>query len=262
MLEERKILEKEKTPTCPAGDRAPSVDDKFLDAMFTRLSTDPTFAHYDPQIIKPKSYNTKETPPWILVLDNFLPTHQETLRHLQSDEIQKGFALSALSGGKSNANYRRSESYNCANTCLEEDWVSAIVKGMEDVTGLSMTNAEDITFTHYGVSGKYGKHHDYTLEVTNPPMWRNCGPRVLTFLVYLNPVERGGATSFFHLDTAIEPKPGRALVFVNVLRQRPFEKDERTAHEALVVEAGEKYIAQTWFHQYDYQANMKSNCCG
>ena len=42
----------------------------------------------------------------------------------------------------------------------------------------------------------------------------------------------------------------------------PFEKDERTAHEALKVLKGEKYILQTWFYMYDYASNIDNNCCG
>ena len=40
------------------------------------------------------------------------------------------------------------------------------------------------------------------------------------------------------------------------------EKDERTAHEALKVLKGEKYILQTWFYMYDYASNIDNNCCG
>jgi len=258
--EQVRMRQKVEANTCPAGSRVPAADDKFLDAMFTRLSTDTNFAHFSPRVLKPESPND-ESPPWVLVLDHFLPTHEETMNHLTSKEIQEQFALSALGGGGTNDKYRRSESYNCAGACLQQAWVAPIVQGMEHATGLTMAYAEDITFTHYRKGGFYGRHHDYSLKESNPKLWENCGPRILTFLVYLNDVDLGGATSFFHLGLDVEPKKGRALIFPDVFPERPFEKDERTAHEALIVNAGEKYIAQTWFHQYDYQVNMDKKCC-
>ena len=93
--------------------------------------------------------------------------------------------------------------------------------------------------------GFYGRHHDFMISKERS----TCGPRVLTFLVYLNDVEEGGATSFSHLGVNVAPKRGRAIVWANIVF------DERTAHEALPVIKGTKYASQVWWHQYD------ERCC-
>lgn len=247
---------------CPAGSRVPSIDSQYLHSLFTRLSSDAQFAHLGPSVVS-RGGPSSDDAPWALVLDDFLSASElkAAVDYLRSSEARTKFGISGLGGGSQNYNYRRSESMNCQGPCLSEPWINPMVERMTELLGLNMRHAEDVTLTHYGKGGFYGRHHDYILETSNPPSWRNCGSRILTFLVYLNDVEEGGATSFFHLGLDVEPKPGRALIFPNVFPDKPREKDERTAHEAKIVEKGEKFIAQTWFHLYDYQANKKESCC-
>lgn len=57
---------------------------------------------------------------------------------------------------------------------------------------------------------------------------------LLTFMVYLNAVERGGETAFLDIDTRVIPKPGRALLF-----------QHRLLHEGSLVEAGIKYVLRS-----------------
>jgi hypothetical protein len=53
-------------------------------------------------------------------------------------------------------------------------------------------------------------------------------------MIYLNEVEDGGQTTFLELGAAIEPKPGRALLF-----QHP------VLHEGSEVRAGVKYAIRS-----------------
>jgi prolyl 4-hydroxylase len=69
--------------------------------------------------------------------------------------------------------------------------------------------------------------------------------------LYLNDVEAGGGTKFNDLNITVMPKRGRALLWPSVHNDEPNLKDERTKHEALPVEAGVKYGANAWFHQFD-----------
>ena len=84
---------------------------------------------------------------------------------------------------------------------------------------------------------KYDEHHDYIEYEQN----RMEGPRILTVYLYLNDVEAGGGTRFPGLDITVMPKRGRVLVWPSVLNDEPSEKDFRTNHAALPVEAGVKY---------------------
>ena len=72
---------------------------------------------------------------------------------------------------------------------------------------------------------------------------RNQFQRRATVLVYLNDVATGGRTRFTHLDLAIEPKRGRALVFFPAFKDG--HPDERTLHEAEEA-VDEKWVAQQW----------------
>ncbi|KAK9823499.1 hypothetical protein WJX72_003188 [[Myrmecia] bisecta] len=67
--------------------------------------------------------------------------------------------------------------------------------------------------------------------------------RQATLLIYLNDVDEGGRTRFEHLDIAIQPRCGKALLFYPAfVNGRP---DARTLHTAET--AGEtKWIAQVW----------------
>jgi hypothetical protein len=73
--------------------------------------------------------------------------------------------------------------------------------------------------------------------------FRQQGVRILTVYLYLNDVEAGGGTNFDQLDITVMPKRGRALLWPSVLDRAPSDKDGRTTHQALPVEAGVKYGA-------------------
>ncbi|CAE8609660.1 unnamed protein product [Polarella glacialis] len=80
-------------------------------------------------------------------------------------------------------------------------------------------------------------------------------------MTYLSDVEEGGATHFPELGIEVKPKAGRALLWADVVADKPLMRDPRTTHEALPVIKGTKYVANTWFEQYDRHANEAANCC-
>lgn len=99
-------------------------------------------------------------------------------------------------------------------------------------------------------------HHDYIPAQQD----RQCGPRILTFFLYLSDVEEGGGTNFPQLDLTIEAKRGRALLWPSVLDSEPMKKDGRMMHQALEVVAGTKFAANGWIHMYDYQMAQSKGC--
>ena len=97
-------------------------------------------------------------------------------------------------------------------------------------------------------------HHDYILHNRD----RQQGVRILTAYFYLNDVQKGGGTKFTDLDITVMPKRGRVLFWPSVLNDKPHEKDGRTNHQALPVEAGVKFGANGWFHQYDFKVRTSN----
>lgn len=54
----------------------------------------------------------------------------------------------------------------------------------------------------------------------------------LTRFLYLSDVDEGGETSFPHLNIAVKPKKGRALLWPSVLDQNGLrDQDGRTHHQ-------------------------------
>lgn len=164
--------------------------------------------------------------------------------------------------GQNNNLYRNSSSFNCGSLdpCAQRSGIRSHRERVSAVLGVGLEHSEDLNVLRYEPGGFYKRHHDYILPQNNPDH-DNCGPRVLTFLSYLADVEEGGGTHFFHLNIVVRPKAGRAVLFADTLRDDPLSKDERTAHEASTVIKGTKYTATTWLHQYDMEANQRSQCC-
>lgn len=69
----------------------------------------------------------------------------------------------------------------------------------------------------YEVGQYYRSHHDYIRHQRE----RHCGPRILTFFLYLTDVEEGGATRLNDLGIDVEPKVGRALLWPSVMNYDP-----------------------------------------
>lgn len=77
-------------------------------------------------------------------------------------------------------------------------------------------------------------------------MEKLCGPRILTFFLYLSDVEEGGTTDFTKLGISVKPKLGNVLLWPSVLDEDPTEVDWRMQHYAKPVTKGIKYAANHW----------------
>lgn len=204
----------------------------MINSVFKNIETD--FPQYDPELI--------HSEPGIVVFDKFLNEDECT----KLKKIPPCFHLSGLANGSDNINYRNSLSFVCNGDYLKLDIIQKIQKRIETIVKIKKENFEEMVITKYNKGGFYGKHHDFILEETNPENFKKLGPRILTFLIYLSDVDDGGQTCFFHLNKSVEPKMGRAILWTNVLDN--LDKNELSAHEALKVLEGEKYISQTWIH--------------
>lgn len=129
---------------------------------------------------------------------------------------------------------------------------------IEAVTAVPSVNYENFQVLKYGVGQRYNVHHDYGADDVKLA----CGPRILTFFLYLSDVEEGGETAFPSLDIAVKPKKGRALLWPSTLSDSPEEQDRRTFHEARPVIKGTKYAANAWIHMYNFMVPNLWGCTG
>lgn len=236
---------------CPVGDRTGLFPaSTSIEEFFQRLSTDVRYSSYGPAVLS--------SDPWILQFDNFLSASEceAMIRDIDwwADDVTAGTGGSNL--------YRNSSSFSCGGReeCSNRTGIQTYRKRVVDVLGIGLEHSEDLNVLRYEEGGYYKKHHDYIAPASNPDH-DYCGPRVLSSLSYLTDVEDGGGTSFFHLGIVAHPKAGRMILWSNCMSDDPLAKDERTAHEALVVGRGTKIGATTWLNQWDREANELATCC-
>jgi prolyl 4-hydroxylase len=153
---------------------------------------------------------------------------------------------------------RTSENAWCSKRdgCRTEEVPTRIHDRISKVLDIPADNSEDLQLLRYEPGQFYRVHHDYIAHQAD----RQCGPRILTFFLYLSDVEEGGATNFPQLDITVTPKRGRALLWPSVYDSNPKAKDGRLMHQALDVIKGTKYAANGWIHLYDYQKPHELGC--
>lgn len=121
--------------------------------------------------------------------------------------------------------------------------------------GIPLECMEEPQIVRYRKGEEFSWHYD---EVPASQL-ENGGQRVLTLLLYLNTVARGGGTCFRDLnDTSgqplvVKPKLGSALLFFPA--KRDGTPDDRTLHKGEIAE-DEKWIIQMWTHQRRYTAAL------
>eukprot|EP00928_Gymnodinium_smaydae_P020641 TRINITY_DN17982_c0_g1_i1.p1 TRINITY_DN17982_c0_g1~~TRINITY_DN17982_c0_g1_i1.p1 ORF type:complete len:252 (-),score=36.45 TRINITY_DN17982_c0_g1_i1:293-1048(-) len=240
---------------CPVGDRDGLLAfNSSEQTLFSRLLGAREYEKYRPHVLN--------RDPWILQFDNLLTaTECKEVLGAASNSSFVADVVGLAGRVKSNSNYRNSSSFSCPHDagCMSQSGFSVLTNRVRELK-LDLKHSEGFSVLKYEVGGFYKRHHDYAPRSLNPSQWDNCGPRVLTFMAYLSDVH-GGETNFFNLGIKVAPKAGRALLWADVFAHNPLVKDERTAHEALTVTKGTKYVFNMWFNQFDKEANDRQQCC-
>lgn len=202
--------------------------------------------------------------PWLITFDNFLT--DEECESLIEHGYEAGYERSRDVGnanfdgtvGNKESKGRTSENAWCAtkNGCRSKEIPKRILDRLTSIVGIPPENSEDLQILKYDVGQFYNTHHDYIPHQKD----RQCGPRILTFFLYLSDVESGGGTDFPDLGITVTPKKGRAVLWPSVLNLNPMNKDGRMMHQALPVNDGLKFGANAWIHMFDYQLPQLSGC--
>lgn len=206
-----------------------------------------------------------QEPPWVITFDNFLTNeecdHMIRLGHKHKYQRSKDVGEQKFDGSFDGheSTSRTSENAWCSDRegCRNDLVASRLHNRMSQVTGIPAQNSEDMQLLKYEVGQFYRIHHDFIPHQRD----RQCGPRILTFFLYLSDVEEGGGTAFQNLgNLTIIPKKGRALLWPSVLNSDPSKIDKRMRHEALPVWKGTKFAANAWVHLYDYLTPQRAGC--
>ena len=245
-------------PIDPAAPNAWGAGD--LDKMFTKLTQEPYLSEYSVEILS--SPMTHEGGPWVITMEDVV-TKEEAIRLIELGE-RVGYSRSTEVGSvKPDGSYgttiqsrRTSETAWCYEKCYEDELAKGVMDRVSNLTGIPETNSEYLQLLKYRKGQFYDVHHDYI----DYNIRRQRGVRVLTVFLYLNDVKAGGETKFDQLNISVVPKRGRALLWPNVLNERPNEQDNRTTHQAFPVEQGVKYGANAWFHMRDFKISNANGC--
>ena len=226
----------------------PTYSPGSLSSMFESI-TDRFGDRYDITVLS--------TDPHVVIFDNFLTAAESkalisTVKKWERS-TDTGVANEFGEVGRVLSSGRTSSNAWCTAECEEHPDVQSIIAKIEEVTNVPRENYESFQVLRYEKGQKYVTHHDYGHE----EVALACGPRILTFFLYLSDVEEGGETNFPLLNISVKPKRGRALLWPSVLDSDPESQDSRTMHEAKAVIHGRKFAANSWIHLYDYvQPNL------
>ncbi|TCM21611.1 prolyl 4-hydroxylase [Novosphingobium sp. PhB165] len=150
------------------------------------------------------------------------------------------------------ANYNGDDVFRTSSTCdLDPQLpaVAALAAKLAGISGIDLTHAEPIQGQRYEVGQEFKAHTDY-FEPNNADYDKYCaipGQRTWTFMVYLNPVDAGGATRFKVIDKLIQPERGKLVAWNN--RRADGSLNAATLHHAMKVRKGLKYVITQWYRE-------------
>ena len=141
-------------------------------------------------------------------------------------------------------------SYQCWIKHDANDHINEASKKLSTLVHMPIRNAESFQLVYYSQGAEYQEHCDafnYDTEV-GKKHWEPGGQRMITALIYLNNVEKGGGTAFPRLDIEIIPKKGDVLIFHNC-KEGTNRTDYDSLHAGLPVISGEKWAVNLWFRE-------------
>ncbi|KAL1521509.1 hypothetical protein AB1Y20_021169 [Prymnesium parvum] len=212
-----------------------------VDALFRRV-----LREWAPR--RPRVLSAPPGAPWLLALDEFVSDAEASALSQSCEEYTRSQVASGVSS------IRTSEQCWCDTSCEENPLVAAVRERVAEVTGLPLQHQEPFQVVRYGPGQQYRTHHDQ-----NTARWAPQGVRLLTLLIYLQQPVRGGETVFPDLNLSIAPAARSAVLWPNVLVNRSVN-DGRMRHEAALVTAGQKLVANVWVHEYDFRGPRDMDC--
>lgn len=161
--------------------------------------------------------NVLSESPWVVTFDDFLTDREvkaliKTVEGTWERSTDTGQVNEYGETGRVLSTGRTSSNAWCRSRCESHPDVKSVMAKIEEVTGIPRENSESFQILRYEPSQYYNTHHDMAPHQNNLA----CGPRILTFFLYLSDVDEGGETAFPMLNINVKPKRGRALLWPSV----------------------------------------------
>jgi prolyl 4-hydroxylase len=142
--------------------------------------------------------------------------------------------------------------------------VGQISDRIADFIEISRSHQESLQVVRYSPGGKFEAHYDACNGSPSVCSRMNGigsggpGPRLVTFLIYLNDGYRGGTTTFPRLNRTIIPQTGKVVIFDNIDRKTG-KIIESSLHAGDPLIDGEKWIANKWIHLRPWNSGPLKN---
>jgi prolyl 4-hydroxylase len=166
--------------------------------------------------------------------------------------IEKNHIRSEVAGdGTKKVTYNEGRTSSTSNLPISDDIVKQIDEKIYQELNLSPDKAEPIQGQLYQVGQEFKHHNDFFWGDGFNNFCLSSGQRTWTFMIYLNDVEEGGETEFWHLDQKrFAPVKGTAVVWKN--SDDEGNNIETSMHAGLPVLKGKKMVITKWFRQNKY----------
>ena len=188
-------------------------------------------------------YNIKE-------IDNFLT----------NDECDRIIALTANRLEPSRVYTADTDMHDTTNRKSDQAWlkndsdplVKKIAQMVADYSEMPIENQEDLQVVHYEPGGFFKPHYDACEGKKDfcDRMDGLSGPRIWTYIIYLNDDFEGGETYFPYLNRHVVPKKGKCVVFQSSDENGKLIR--QSLHGGEPVTKGIKWICNRWIRINKY----------
>ena len=220
-------------------------DEAVLIENFGGLTCQYRFWH--PQFyIDPLKEEIMSFDPWIVVYHQFINDREiSRLKEIATPRLQRTGVIDEANNRGTPTETRISKSTWLRE--IHDPVVARVNQRSSALTNLSLSTAENLQVTNYGIGGHYEPHHDYLATDAATNIAFRTGNRILSAIFYLSDVEAGGATVFVEAGVRLRPERGACAVWHNL--RASGERDTSTLHAACPVLLGSKWVALKWFHE-------------
>ncbi|XP_042312306.1 prolyl 4-hydroxylase subunit alpha-3 isoform X1 [Sceloporus undulatus] len=198
-------------------------------------------------ILQPLKREIVHLRPHLALYHDFVSDSEaEKIKTLAAPWLQRSVVASGEK--QQQADYRISKSAWLKDTL--DPVTVALDRRIAALTGLNIQPpyAEYLQVVNYGLGGHYEPHFDHATSRKSPLYRLKSGNRIATLMIYLSSVEAGGSTAFIYNNLSIPAVKNAALFWWNLHRNG--NGDDDTLHAGCPVLAGDKWVANKWFHEY------------
>ncbi|XP_058041768.1 prolyl 4-hydroxylase subunit alpha-3 isoform X2 [Ahaetulla prasina] len=206
--------------------------------------------------LQPLKKETLHAQPELALYHDFVsPSEAEKIKALAAPGLQRSVVASGEK--QEQVDYRISQSAWLKDNL--DPTIEALGRRAAALTGLNIRHpyAEYFQVVNYGLGGHYEPHFDHATSRKSPLYRMKSGNRIATLMIYLSSVEAGGSTAFIYANLSVPVIKNAALFWWNLRKNG--EGDEATLHAGCPVLAGDKWVANKWFHEHGQEFHRR---CG